>query len=297
MRVLITGGTGLLGAALQRSAPVGIQGFATYLSGRILSVSLPFNMFTVDVADMELMRYVFKWSKPDVVIHAAGISSVDFAEKNRGDAKKTNVGGTKVVAELCRVFESKLIYISSNAVFDGSNHFYSETDTVNPVNYYGQLKNTAEGIVRKNGIQWAIVRPILMYGWPCSGGRDNLVVRFLHSLKKGRPVKAVDNVFSKPLSVWSCAEVIWEVIHQQKTGTYHIAGKDHLSLYQFALQIAKVFELDADLITPVPDSYFSGIAPRPKDTSFDTSKMENELGVRPTGVKEGLLRMKAERLT
>jgi len=295
VRVLITGGTGLLGGALQRSAHVGIQGFSTCLSGRFLPVPLPFNMFTVDVADRELMQYVFKWSKPDVVIHAAGISSVDFVEKNREEAERTKVGGTKVVAELCRVFKSKLIYISSNAVFDGSAPFYSETATVNPINYYGRLKVAAENIVRGSDITWTIVRPILMYGWPYPGGRDNLAVRFLRSLENGHPIKVVDNVFSKPLSAWSCAEVIWEVTRQKRTGIYHVAGKDHLSLYQFALLIAKVFELDADLITPVPDSYFPGLAPRPKDTSFDTSKIENELGINTIGVKEGLFRMKSER--
>jgi dTDP-4-dehydrorhamnose reductase len=182
-------------------------------------------------------------------------------------------------------------------VFDGRAPLYSETTPVNPINYYGQLKVEAENVVRKSGIPWAIVRPILMYGWPYAGERDNPVVWWVNSLKNSKPIKVVDNVLSKPLPSWSGAEVLWAIIQQNRTGIYHAAGQDHISLYRFALLTAEVFGLDAGLITPVPDSYFPEIAPRPQDTSFDTTKMETELGVKTVGVRDGLLKMKTERPT
>ncbi|MCX5855328.1 MAG: SDR family oxidoreductase [Deltaproteobacteria bacterium] len=294
-RVLITGGTGLLGVAIQQSAPTDIQGFSIYFPERSLPIALPFPILAADVTDMMQMQSVFEWAKPDVVIHTAAIGSVDFAERNREETRKVNVGGTEVVAALCQIFKSRLIYISSNAVFDGRTPFYSETAPVNPINYYGQLKVEAENIVRESSIPWAIVRPILMYGWPYPGERDNPVVWWVRSLEDGKPIKVVDNVFTKPLLAWSCAESVWEVIRQHRTGIYHVAGRDHLSLYQFALKVAEVFDLDTKLITPVPDSYFPGLAPRPRDTSFDTLKMENELGLKTIGVKVGLVHMKSER--
>ena len=294
-RVLITGGTGLLGVAIQRSAPKDIQGFSIYFPERSLPVPLPFPILAADVSDRMEMQSVFEWAKPDVVIHTGAIGSVDFAEKNREQTRKINVGGTEVVAELCQIFESRLIYISSNAVFDGRTPFYSETAPVNPINYYGQLKVDAENVVRESTIPWTIVRPILMYGWPYQGERDNPVVWWVRFLENGKPIKVVDNVFNKPLPAWSCADVIWAIIQQNRTGIYHAAGRDHISLYQFALLTAAVFGLDASLITPVPDSYFPEIAPRPKDTSFDTTKMETELGVKTVGVRDGLFKMKAER--
>ena len=293
--MLITGGTGLLGVAIQKTVPKDIQAFSIYYPERLLPEPLPFPIRAADVTDRTQMQSVFEWAMPDVVIHTAAIGSVDFAEKNREETRKVNVDGTEVITELCQLFKSRLIYISSNAVFDGRTPFYSETAPVNPINYYGQLKVEAENVVRESSMPWAIVRPILMYGWPYEGERDNPVVWWVRSLENGKPIKVVDNVFNKPLPVWSCAEVVWELIRQQRTGLYHVAGLDHLSLYQFALQVAEIFDLDARLITPVPDSYFPEIAPRPRDTSFDTSKTENELGVKPIGVKEGLLRMKSER--
>ena len=294
-RVLITGGTGLLGVAIQRSAPKDIQGFSVYFPERSLPVPFPFPVLAADVSDQMKMQSVFEWAKPDVVIHAAAIGSVDFAERNREETKKVNVGGTEVVVELCQIFKSRLIYISSNAVFDGRTPFYSETAPVHPINYYGQLKVDAENVVRESTIPWAIVRPILMYGWPYQGERDNPVVWWVNFLEKSKPINVVDNVFSKPLPAWSGADVIWAIIQQNRTGIYHMAGRDHISLYQFALLTAEVFGLDASLITPVPDSYFPEIAPRPQDTSFDTTKMETELGVKTFGLRDGLLKMKAER--
>ena len=168
-RVLITGGTGLLGVAIQRSAPKDIQGFSVYFPERYLPVPLPFSVFAADVSDWMKMQSVFEWAKPDVVIHTAAIGSVDFAERNREETRKVNVGGTEVVVDLCQITKSRLIYISSNAVFDGRTPFYSETAPVNPINYYGKLKVDAETVVRKSSIPWAIVRPILMYGWPYPG--------------------------------------------------------------------------------------------------------------------------------
>lgn len=294
-RVLVTGGTGLLGVAIQRSVPTDIEGFSIYFPERSLPEPLPFPTRAADVTDRKQMQSVFEWATPDVVIHTAAVGSVDFAEKNREETRKVNIGGTEVVAALCQIFRSRLIYISSNAVFDGRTPFYSETAPVSPINYYGQLKVEAENVVRESNIPWAIVRPILMYGWPYQGERDNPVVWWVRSLEESKPIKVVDNVFSKPLPAWSCAEVVWEIIRQNRTGICHAAGKDHLSLYQFALNVAEVFNLDASLITFVPDSYFPDIAPRPRDTSFDTSKMENELSVKPVGVKDGLIRMKSER--
>lgn len=294
-RVLITGGTGLLGVAIQRAALPEIQGFSIYFPERSLPAPLPFAVRAADVSERMQMQSVFEWAQPDMVIHAAAIGSVDYAEKNRKETRKVNVDGTEIVVELCQVFKSRLVYVSSNAVFDGRTPFYSETAPVNPINYYGQLKVEAETAVRESSIPWAIVRPILMYGWPYPGERDNPVVWWVHSLEDGKPIKVVDNVFSKPLPAWSCADAIWALIQQNRTGIYHVAGRDHISLYQFALLTAEVFGLEASLITPVPDSYFPEIAPRPPDTSFDTTKMETELGVKTVGVRDGLLKMKAER--
>ena len=285
----------MLGFALQQTAPLGFDILSIYYPDRDLPISLPFPVRAADITDDRQISQAFDSVQPDVVIHTAAIGSVDFAETNKDQARKVNVGGTKMVIDLCLKFKSKLIYISSNAVFDGQSPFYSETASVNPINYYGKLKVEAERLVQGSKLTTAIVRPILLYGWPFPGERDNPVVWWVKSLEAGKTINVVDNVYSNPLPAWSCAQVIWAVIQKNRTGVYHAAGRDHVSLYQFALQTSTEFGLNPRLIQPVPDSFFPEIAPRPKDTSYDTTKMESELGIKPVGLQDGLSKMHAER--
>lgn len=292
MRILITGITGLLGIALQEFIRDNAELFGVYYPPRSLFLPLYAQIRSTDVNDLTQMRDAFKWAKPDVVIHAAAIGSVDFAEKYREQTRAVNVGGTEVVSKLCRDFNTRLIYISSNAVFNGRTPLYSETDPVTPLNYYGQLKVDAEDVVKASGVPYTILRPILMYGWHYPGERGNLVTTWVHALRDYKPINVVDNIYSKPLFVKSCAEVVWAVINQKRGGIYHVAGRDHVSLYEFALAVAEVFQLDQHLINPVPDSFFPELAPRPRDTSFNTTKMEHELGISPLGLEDGLCLMK-----
>jgi len=290
--ILITGGTGLLGVAIQRTEVNNINGFSIYYPERRLVSNLPFSILAADVTDKEQMRKVFEWAKPDIVIHTAGIGSVDFAEKNRDIARTINIGGTQIIIDLCIEHNARLIYVSSNAVFDGETPLYNELSPVNPINYYGMLKVEAEELVKSSLNDWTIVRPILMFGWHYPGERENPVTWWLDTLRKGLPLKVVDNVYSKPLYAKFCAEVIWKIIDKGLGGIFHIAGFDHVSLYQFSVMTAEVFGLDSSLIEPVPDTYFPEIAPRPRDTSFDTYKIENELGLKPPRLEECLQHMK-----
>jgi len=295
MNILITGGTGLLGMALQKAAPKGNNVFSIYRTRESLLIPLVFPSKPADVTEKTEMQRVFEWSQPDVVIHTAAIGSVDFAEKNREQAYSVNVGGVKMICDLCRQFDARLIHISSNAVFDGKSPLYAEDSTTNPVNYYGELKLEGEKLIELSGLDYAVVRPILFYGWPYPGRRDNLVTWCIKSLEAGKSIKVVNDVLSKPLFVGSCAEVVWAIVMKMKSGIYHVAGKDHITLYELAVRTADVFDLDPELISPVSSDHFKNIAPRPEDTSFDTSKMEQDLGITPIGAEEGLQMMKATR--
>lgn len=290
--MLITGITGLLGRSLYATSRGQHEIGGVYYPERDLPIPFKIPIYAIDAAERKGMFTALKVFKPDVIIHTAGIGNVDYAEQNKEETYKINVGGTQEIIDLCEENKIRLIYISSNAVFNGEDPLYSENDVVTPINYYGQLKVKAEKMVKSSKADWAIVRPILMYGWPYPGERGNHVVYWVNTLRSGQTIKVVDNVYSKPLYSDSCAEAIWEIIRQGKQDLYHVAGGDHISLYEFALATADVFKLDKGLITPVPDTYFPELAPRPRDTSFSTEKIEKELGFKPVSVREGLLQMK-----
>jgi dTDP-4-dehydrorhamnose reductase len=292
MRILITGITGLLGRSLYNTTRKEHKLCGLYYPERDLPITFDIPVFPINITEKKIMAKIIKDFKPDVVIHTAGIGNVDYAEQNKEEAHRINVGGTRTIIDLCEQNDIRLIYISSNAVFNGNDPLYSETDSTGPIHYYGKLKVEAEELVKSIKTDWVIVRPILMYGWPYPAERSNLVVFWLNTLRSCQPIKVVDNVYSKPLYSHSCAEAIWAIIDQKKKGLYHVAGLDHLSLYEFALLTANVFQLNEKLINPVPDSYFPELTPRPRDTSFSTEKIERELGFKPMSVREGLLHMK-----
>ena len=293
MKILITGGTGLLGKALIETNKDPHLIWAVYLGKYKVADSKCARYFNADICEKDSLAKVFDEAKADIVIHTAGIANVDYCEKNYDRARYSNVDGTANVIELCKKYGSKIIFVSTNAVFDGRNPPYSEEDVPSPVNQYGRMKLECEKMVMKSALRYAIVRPILMYGWNNENERTNLVTWLLRKLRAGESVNMVNDVYENPVFDLSCAEIIWKLIKLNKVGIYHISGRDTVNRYEFALSIADVFGLDKILIKPVVNSFFRDIAPRPPNTSYDTKKIERELGVKPIGITEGLSLMKS----
>lgn len=287
LRVLITGGTGLLGRNLIETAPPVAQLLAT--QHRLAPPPERAHLFRpLDLADGGQMQALFQEFSPDWVIHTASVGNVDEAQTDPGGVRRINVEATARLGEVCLRHKSRMAFISSNAVFDGTRPPYREGDPVCPVNRYGELKVEAEAWIQRWIPSALIIRPILMYGWPFPGGRQNVLTRWLAALERGGPVEAADDIISMPLSGANCAQAIWAAVSQGRKGIYHVAGKDRISLDRFAHQVARSFGFSPDLVRSVPNSRLHLLAPRPRDTSFVTRKMEQELGVQPVGILEGL---------
>jgi len=187
-KIFITGGTGLLGHYLVKTASEIYDASYTFFPENKKD-SIPYNCdkYHLDIRDRAAVLNTLKKIRPDYVIHTASIASVDYVEKNKQEARENNLGGTINIIAACQEVGARLIYISSNAVFDGENPSYSENDPVNPLNYYGTLKVEEEKAVKKSGLKYAIVRAILMYGWNLNVERKNAVTYGL--LICSRPVK------------------------------------------------------------------------------------------------------------
>ncbi len=294
-RVLITGGTGLLGKHLSESAPRGWEVGVTW-HRNLPPEEWRSGFHPLDVRNAPAVEGLVSGFKPDIVIHTASIGSVEDAERSPERVAQVNVEGTAHVARACARSGAFLIHISSNAVFDGENPPYSEESPLKAVNRYGEIKIESERRVRESGGAWLIVRPILMYGWPFPDGRENAVTRWLAELERGGRVQAAEDVVSMPLSAFNCAETVWAAAERRLTGALHVAGADRVSLFHFAQETARVFGFDPARVIPVPSSHWTGLAPRPRDTSFVTARMEQALGVRPVGIAEGLAGMLRSRV-
>ncbi len=293
MKILITGGTGLLGKSLVETCDNRHAILAAYLGDYEMVDSGCVNYAKLDVRNKDGFMRLFKDFKPETVIHAVSVGSPDYAEKNKEQAQSIDLEGAKNILALCEEFESRFVYISSNGVYDGGHPPYSENDIAEPVNYYGRIKLEGEGIAKGANVPFAIVRPILMYGWNHRFERPNIVTIALEKLKNGEPIYAYEDIFCNPVLAQYCASTIWQMVYNDVYDVFNIGGNDTVSIYQLIKTAAEVFGLDLALVRPVREGFFKELVKRPKDTSYDTSKMQKLLGVEPLPVKRGLEMMKA----
>lgn len=288
--VLITGGTGLLGQGLFETVPPGWSIVSVHL--RDYSPGAPH--VRLDVRDRAALERLFEAHRFDAVVHAAGVASVDISEQHVSESTESNLGGTRNLSELCAATGTRMVYISTNAVFDGESAPYGEADRVNPINAYGRIKLACERLVHDTLERATVVRPILMYGWPHAMGRPNPVTWVVDSLTRGQQINVVDDVYENPLHNIQAALAVWKILERSDiTGIIHLAGGELANRHQLALAVARSFRLDASHIRPVSSSFFPHIAPRPHNTTLRTARMERELGVVPCTLEEGLGRMLA----
>jgi len=290
MKILISGSTGLLGRAIAFEN----KKYNYELSGiyfpekKYESLELFESAYFGDITNYNLLLKIIAKLKPDAIIHAASNANVDWVEKNKEEAYKNNYEGLKNIFNIASTEGIRFIHISSNAVYDGDNPPYSEISERKPFNYYGKLKVLEEDYIISKSNDYTIIRPILMYGWNDPLERENPFTWQLRLQKNNSEIKLVDDIFCNPLLANDCAKVILELIRKKITGIFNVAGSEILSRYEFGLKIAEITGYDISKIIPVPNSAFPEIAPRPKNTSFDISKIQNILNIKMSNVKQGI---------
>lgn len=248
---------------------------------------------SLDIRNETEVHRIVGASRPHIVIHTASIGDVEEAERAPDGVRAVNLRGLGHLIEACRSVNAALIHLSSNAVYDGESPPYDEISPRRPVNEYGRIKLKCEDLIQASGIQWAIVRPNLLYGWPSPGGRGNLVTWCLQELRAGREIRVVDDIRSNPAASDDLASFLWRLAETERWGeTWNFGGGAAGSRYDLARATAEVFGLDPGGIRAVPNSFFADIAPRPHDTTFNISKVTSLGGATPLGIREGLLRMR-----
>lgn len=297
MRVMITGASGLLGRYLCRTVPYDIVSHRLAV-GCSNSVAVR-DYCRVDISDGDLFARLCDNYKPDVIIHAAAIGSVDYCECNQDRATLVNVHGTANVLQAASENGAYVVYISSNAVYAGDDPPYDSLSERDPVNHYGFTKVQAENLVREYDGRWNIVRPIMLFGYPRRGGRGNWVTRIEEFLGAGMPLSVVDDTVTQPTYAEDCARFVWWIVDNAMGGdgycgnhSFNYGGYDRLSLYDFAREVCRVWGYDESLLEPVPSSCFPDLAPRPVDTTYDPGSMYQS--VPPARLYDGLRRMWGE---
>ncbi|MGV3658135.1 MAG: SDR family oxidoreductase, partial [Chitinophagaceae bacterium] len=211
----------------------------------------------------------------------------DVCELDREGSFEINVKGTRHLLQSAQKIKSFFVYLSTDFVFDGSKLNYTETDVLQPVNYYGETKKRAEEEVQQYAHGWAIVRTILVYA-PPRGTRHNILTMVAQGLKEGRDLKIVDDQVRTPTFVEDLVSAIATIIERKKRGIYHLSGAEVTTPYQMACAVADHLRLDKNRIQKVTAESFNEPARRPRTTGFDLTKAATELDYNPTPFSEGL---------
>jgi dTDP-4-dehydrorhamnose reductase len=232
---------------------------------------------SVDPLDVASLSRVFNAVEPEVVLHTAAIADIDFCQQNQSLAREVNVGMTRTLAELCGQGRKRLVFCSTDTVFDGEHAPYGEEDLPRPVNFYAETKVEAEHCVRQLGTLGVIARLALVVGLPLWGAGNSFLVRLITALKAGKTVATPQEEIRTPVDVVTAGRALLELAGGDHTGIFHLAGLTRINRLQMNQTIAARFGLPRHLLTAQPPSAMAGRARRPRDASLQSMKTAAQL--------------------
>jgi dTDP-4-dehydrorhamnose reductase len=287
--ILVTGASGLLGANLLLQARDGGREVVGLCHSQPLSVpSVP--MYARDLTNFSDVRAVITTLRPAAIIHCAAATAVDWCENHPIETEKINAEAAGLLAGVAKELNAKFVYVSTDSVFDGARGNYSESDLPCPLNVYATSKLNGERATLRENPDALVVR-VNIYGWNAQE-KQSLSEWILGQLLARREVPGFTDVIFSPLLVNDLADALLRMVDLQLSGTYHVTGSQAISKFEFARMLARIFGADDALIAParVADSKLR--APRPRNTSLNTQKLQLALGMPMPGVEAGLRRFK-----
>ncbi|MEY4703840.1 MAG: hypothetical protein RL042_23 [Nitrospirota bacterium] len=270
---LITGAAGLIGHYLLTAAPRWAPQWEV----------LGLTRQDVDLTDAGTVRRFWRDLHPQAVIHCAAQSRTGPCQHDPTRARRINVEATALLAELSA--DIPFLFFSSDQVFDGSKGWYVETDPVNPLNVYGETKAEAERFVLQNP-RHSVIRVGLNAGTSPTGDRS-FVEDMRNSVRDGKSLTLFTDEFRCPLPAGMTARAIWELIHQDRPGLYHLGGAERLSRWEIGQALIPWYRELAGQIRPGSVKSYDG-APRPPDLSMCCDKLQGLLSFPLAGFRTWL---------
>ena len=285
MRILIIGASGFIGRYVSRrlADAAGHTVVGTYNARPPADDGA--SWYGLDITDAAQLDALFGAVQPDAVVHLAAMADVGTAERNPEVARAVNATATETIARLCQRHASRLVFVSTEYVFDGKRGYYREDDRPCPTSHYGLTKWEAEKSVMELASPWSILRTSIVYGWPAPG-RRNFVPMLVDRLRNGEAYRAPTNVYRSPVYVEHLVDGIVRLVETEDTGVHHVAGSDWVTMHEFALTVAERFGLDPGLVIPVTDTIDDRLG-------LDCTRTMAGLGLPHPGLHEGLSAMRA----
>lgn len=229
---------------------------------------------SLDITDKEKVMEVIEEENPDVIIHCAAWTAVDKAEDMEEVVRKVNVLGTKNITDASIKVDSKIIYMSTDYVFDGTKDgYYTETDQVNPKSVYGMTKFEGEEEVRRNKKHF-----ITRISWVFGINGNNFIKTMLNLSEKLDKVNVVDDQIGSPTYTVDLSKILIDMAHSEKYGTYHVNNDGYCSWAEFAKYIFESNDKET-VVNPVTTEEYLEItkikqAYRPRNSKLSKDKLK-----------------------
>ncbi len=267
MKVLVTGANGQLGYDLIKE-----------LNKRnIKNIGVDKNDF--DITNQSETENFILNSKPDAIIHCAAYTNVNKAENEKDLCYKINVDGTKNIASACKKIDAKMIYISTDYIFDGKkNSPYEIDDNPNPLNFYGKTKLDGENIIKNSLEKYFIVR----ISWVFGKNGNNFVKTMLNLSQTQNELNIVSDQIGSPTYTVDLSKILCDMVLTDKYGIYHATNENYCSWYEFAQEIFKISDIKIKL-NPVETKDFPSKAKRALNSRLSKKKLpESNFSKLPT---------------
>ncbi|GIW43244.1 MAG: NAD(P)-dependent oxidoreductase [Candidatus Binatia bacterium] len=283
MRILVIGASGFVGRALLEEFSGAAEG--TYFQHP--QAGLRF----LDMRDADAVAKMLHEVRPSWVLLPAAQPHVDWCEEHREESREINVQGSANVARAAREAGARVVFFSSDYVFDGASGPYDEGAAPAPVNVYGRQKLEAEQQILEANPANVVVRVCGVYGY--ESPPKNFVMTLLRRLQGGETVRVPSDQWGTPTYVRDIARVVRGLVEKGEAGIWHVAGPDWLPRHEFAHRVCAFFGLDAQRIQPVPTAALQQKAPRPKRAGLVARRASEGL---PScrGIVEGLSALASE---
>lgn len=279
-KVLIFGGTGFVGGHIAQMAHD--AGWDVVIAGsRAVPSAGDIMRRSVDIGQAMAVHGIMSEARPEIVINTAALADVDRAEREHDLAHQVNTEGARNVAHACRASGARCIYYSTDVVFDGTQHQYSEDDPPRPLNFYGLSKAEGERATLDACPNSAVIRVSLVLGFPVEGG-NSFLARLRERLLAGQQVPAPSDEIRTPIDVLTAAAATLELAEGDYRGILHIGATSAVDRYTLAQRLARAMGLRTDLILSQ--------ASYPLNAPADVRAPRHKLGVLNVGRAQALLK-------
>ncbi len=284
--ILITGASGFLGWNLARRLRFQYRVYGTYLDHQVFQDQVECIAF--DLTNLDKIDKLCSTLRPSAIVHTAALSDPDYCEAHHKEALTLNTFATRELAKCTLRLGGKLIYLSTDLVFDGASSMYSEADPPSPLSYYAKTKYLGELEIMNNCSSYVTLRLSGLYGRG-NGHKRNFFEQMEHAARRNSKMQLFVDQYRTPLFVEDAALAVERFIADRSLkGLFHLGGPERMSRFEFGQVFCRVFDFSPSLMVPVHLEDAKLAAPRPKDCSLKSDKARKLLKLSLTPAEEGL---------